>query len=141
MHLNKTERRLLTAGAIATAAAAAYFIWFKRDVPKGATVVQPFDIDRYLGTWYELARLPTKIETDMQGLTEKYTRRQDGYIGELTRAFDTQKNRCVKSVVKSKPAARQNVGRLKVSYLEPFYFAYNVLDIDENYQYALVSGS
>jgi apolipoprotein D and lipocalin family protein len=136
------KEQLLIAGAAGTVAAtAAYLLWPKRDIPKGATVVEPFDLDRYLGTWHEIARLPNKVEKNIKALTEKYTMREDGMVGVISRGFDTQKQRWVKALGKAKFAARQTMGKLKVSYFGPFYFAYNVLDIDEDYQYALVSGN
>jgi apolipoprotein D and lipocalin family protein len=142
MTMKTKDKWLIAAGAgIVAGATAAYLLWPKKDVPGKATVVQPFDMNRYLGKWYEIARLPNKPEEHVQALTETYTRRKDGMIGVLTRAFDTQKRRWVKATGKIKLAAKQNLGKLKVSYFGPFYFTYNILDIDEDYRYALASGS
>ena len=140
--MNRKNEQLLIVGAIGTAAAtAAYLLWPKKDLPRGATVVEPFDLDRYLGTWHEIARLPNKVENNLKALTEKYSIREDGMVGVISKAFDTQKQRWVKAIGKAKMAAKQNMGQLKVSYFGPFYFSYNVLDIDEHYRYALVSGN
>jgi apolipoprotein D and lipocalin family protein len=139
--LNKNKWLFAAGAGTVAVATAAYLLWPKKDVPGKATVVQPFDMNRYLGKWYEIARLPNKAEENVQALTETYTRRTDGMIGVLTRAFDTQQHRWVKAAGKAKLAAKQNLGKLKVSYFGPFYFAYNILDIDDDYRYALASGS
>jgi apolipoprotein D and lipocalin family protein len=123
--MKRRNELFLIAGAVGTAAAiAAYLLWSKRDIPKGATAVEPFDLERYLGTWHE-----------------KYSIREDGMVSVISRAFDTEKQRWVKAFGKAKLAERQNMGKLKVSFFGPFYFSYNVLDIDEYYHYALVSGN
>ena len=137
----KKEEWLIAGTAGAIAATVAFLLWPKKDIPKGATVVQPFDISRYLGKWHEIARLPNKVEQNIRALTEKYTMRDDGMISVVTRGFDMQKKRWVKAAGKLKLAAHENLGKLKVSYFGPFYFAYNILDVDEDYQYALASGS
>jgi apolipoprotein D and lipocalin family protein len=140
--MKRRNELFLIAGAVGTAAAiAAYLLWSKRDIPKGATAVEPFDLERYLGTWHEIARLPNKVENNLKALTEKYSIREDGMVSVISRAFDTEKQRWVKAFGKAKLAERQNMGKLKVSFFGPFYFSYNVLDIDEYYHYALVSGN
>src|ERR1700759_68324 len=141
MELSNKKKIILAAGVGAALATAAYMLWPRRDIPRGASAVQPFDMDRYFGTWHEIARLPNSVEEHVLALTETYTRRPDGLIGVITRAFDTRRRRWVKAIGKAKLAAKQGMGQLKVSYFGPFYFPYNVLDIDENYRYALASGS
>src|ERR1700753_2454529 len=114
MELSNKEKWLVAArGGVAATAVATYVLWPKKDVPGKATVVEPFDVNRYLGKWYEIARLPNSLEQNMQSLTETYTRRDDGMIGVITRAFDTHKRRWVKAIGKAKMAAKQNLGKLK----------------------------
>jgi apolipoprotein D and lipocalin family protein len=134
------EKWIIAGAAGAVAGTAAYLLWTKRDLPKRATVVQPFELERFLGKWHEIARLPNKIEKNMKALTERYAMRKDGFISIVTRGFDTHKQRWVRAIGKAKLAAHQHLGKLKVSYFGPFYFDYNVLDVDESYRYALVSG-
>ena len=142
MYVLQKNKWLVAAGfGTVAAATAAYLFWPKKGTPGNASVVQPFDLERYLGKWYEIARLPNKVEDGVQSLTETYTRGDDGLVNVITRAFDIQKKLWVKAAGSIKLAARQNLGKLKVSYFGPFYFAYNILDIDDGYRWALVSGS
>lgn len=129
--------------AIAAAAAGvvvlAHALRRKRKVPAGA-IVDPFDKDRYLGKWNEVARLPNIIEKDLRNLTEEYTPNQDGTIHVVTRAFNPVKNKIVEATGTIKFRGRKTRGQLQVAYYLPIYLNYNVLDIDDAYQYALVSG-
>ena len=138
----KTKEKLLIGAAAGVGAAAlVYTLWPKRSVPEGATVVQPFDRNRYLGKWHEIARLPNKIEQNIKHLTEEYSLQDDGMIEVITKGYDTKDNEWTAMIGKAKSAGPEDVGKLKVSYFGPFYAAYNVLDVDADYRYALVSGS
>ncbi|MES2456290.1 MAG: lipocalin family protein [Bacteroidota bacterium] len=108
-------------------------------MPAGA-IVDPFDKDKYLGKWNEVARLPNIIEKDLRNLTEEYTPNEDGTIHVVTRAFNPVKNKVVEATGTIRFRGRQTRGQLKVAYYLPIYLDYNVLDIDDAYQYALVSG-
>lgn len=132
----------LAAGAgFVGAAALAYSLLKKDDIPNGAVAVQPFNLNRFLGKWYEVARLPIRIEKNMADLTEEYVTRANGSIKVITRARNIKTNTWTEVTGTLKPAGAHDIGMLKVSYLRPVYFAYNVLDVTEDYEYALVSGS
>lgn len=122
-------------------AAVAYNWAPKKEIPSGARAVRPFDIDRYLGTWYEIARLPNRIEKNLRLLTEEYSVDERGELQVLTRAFHIKNEEWRKVRGKMKFAGAEDTGMLKVSYLGPVYLAYNVLAVDPDYQYAMVSGS
>jgi apolipoprotein D and lipocalin family protein len=131
--------------AIAVAAgvgvAALTYNFLSDDIPKGATAVQPFDKDRYLGLWNEIARMPSLIEKNINQLTEDYSLNDDGTIKVVTKGYNTKKEKWVEVSGNIKFAKSEDLGMLKVSYFGPFYLSYNVLDIDADYKYALVSGS
>ena len=131
----------LAAGAGVAAIAGAAYSLLSKDIPKGATAVQPFDASRYMGRWNEIARLPTRIEKNINQLTEEYSFNDDGTMKVVTEGYDFRKNKWREIEGTIKFARNEDVGMLKVSYLGPFYVSYNVLDIDADYQYALVSGS
>lgn len=137
----KTRDKALIAGA-ATAGIAGlvYALWPKKRVPKSA-VVSNFDKARYMGLWHEVARLPNGIEKHLSDLTETYSANADGTIAVKTRAYHTAKNKVVEADGVAKFIGRETNGALKVAYFVPVYLDYYVLDIDENYYYALVSGS
>lgn len=109
-------------------------------IPKGAVPVKPFDIKRYLGTWYEIARKDFRFERDLNNTTATYTINKDGSIKVDNRGFNYKKNRWEEAIGKAKFKRSPQVARLKVSFYGPFYSGYNVIALDEDYQYALVAG-
>jgi apolipoprotein D and lipocalin family protein len=100
--------------------------------------VQNFDINKYLGTWYEIARTDNKFEKGCTNVSAEYTMRSDGGINVI--------NRCNVGDKSKKASGRgyfrnaKNIGSLKVAFFWPFYGNYNVIYIDKDYQYALVDG-
>ncbi|QQL48936.1 lipocalin family protein [Mucilaginibacter ginkgonis] len=136
----KKEKWALAALAGAGVAALAYKLLSKSDIPEAA-IFKPFDKKRFMGLWHEAARLPSMIEKNLKDLTEDYSLNDDGSFKVVTRAYNSKKQEWKEfsGLIKSKVA--EDSGRLKVSYLEPVYFAYNVLDVDDDYKYALVSSS
>jgi apolipoprotein D and lipocalin family protein len=136
----KKGKTILAVAAAAGVASLAYALWPKRKVPAGA-IVDPFDKERYLGKWNEVARLPNLIEKDLRDLTEEYSLNGDGTIKVVTRAFNRMKNKPVEATGTIKFKGAETRGQLEVAYFLPIYLDYNILDIDDNYQYALVSGS
>ncbi len=112
-----------------------------RTIPDGATAVEPFEKERYLGKWYEVARLDNRFERNMNNVTAEYSLNDDGTIKVVNRGYDTLKGQWEQATGKAKVAGNDNVGMLKVSFFGPFYSGYNVIAIDEDYQYALVAGN
>ena len=110
-------------------------------IPKGAKAVKPFYKDKYLGKWYEIARLDFKYEKNLNNVTATYTVRGDRLIRVDNRGYDFVNNKWKQSVGKAKFAGDPNTGRLQVSFFGPFYAGYNVIAIDDNYQYALIAGN
>ena len=131
---------MIAVAAAAGVAGIAYALWPKKKVPASA-VVDPFDKERYLGKWNEVARLPNLIEKDLRDLTEDYSLNDDGTITVVTRAFNPVKHKAVEATGTIKFKGAETRGELEVAYFLPIYLDYNVLDIDDDYQYALVSGS
>lgn len=101
-------------------------------------VVQNFDADRYLGTWYEIARLDHRFERGLTQVTATYSMNENGTIKVQNRGFSTKKNRWSESIGKAKFAGSKNEGKLKVSFFGPFYGAYNIIALDKDYQFALI---
>lgn len=109
-------------------------------IPPGATAVRNFDKSKYLGKWYEIARLDFYFEKGLNNTSAFYELNEDGSIKVVNRGFDPAKNKWKESVGKAKFVAKDDVGMLKVSFFGPFYGGYNVIALDSNYQYALVAG-
>ena len=109
-------------------------------IPEGLRAVDGFDADRYLGTWYEVARLDHRFERGLTNVTATYTRRPDGSIDVLNRGFDPEQGRWDEARGRARFAGPPDVAMLEVSFFGPFYGGYNVLELDPDYTMALVSG-
>lgn len=110
-------------------------------VPDGVEVVEDFELDRYLGTWYEIARLDHSFERGLENVTANYSLRDDGGVAVVNRGYDIKKGQWDDARGKAYFVDAADVGRLKVSFFGPFYASYNVIELDrEDYRYALVSG-
>lgn len=109
-------------------------------IPKGVKAVDDFEKNKYLGKWYEIARIDFSFERNLNNTTAEYSIRPDGKIKVVNRGFNTKKEKWEDAVGKARFVGDERVGQLQVSFFGPFYAGYNVLAIDENYQYALVGG-
>jgi len=109
-------------------------------IPDGVEAVAGFDADRYLGKWYEVARLDHRFERGLDNISATYTARDDGGIDVLNRGFDRAKGEWREARGKAKFAGPRDQAMLKVSFFGPFYGGYNVVDLDPEYQLALVAG-
>lgn len=112
---------------------------FKAFTPKGVPVVQNFEQEKYLGTWYEIARLDYRWEKGLEQVTATYTL-EKGRIKVDNKGFNVKKSKWVQSIGKAKPVKDPKQGRLKVSFFGPFYSGYNIVALDKDYKYALVIG-
>jgi len=112
----------------------------KSKIPKKAVAVTNFDKAKYLGKWYEIARLDYKWEKDLNNVTAEYSLNEDGTIKVDNKGYNVKKDKWEQSIGKAKFVKKDNVGMLKVSFFGPFYSGYNVIAIDPNYKYALVAG-
>ncbi|MCB9032945.1 MAG: lipocalin family protein [Chitinophagales bacterium] len=110
-------------------------------IPKGATAVKSFDKEKYLGKWYEIARLDFKYEKDLNNTTAEYSLNDNGSIKVDNKGYNTVKDKWEQAIGKAKFVGDDNIARLKVSFFGPFYAGYNVIAIDKDYKYALVAGS
>lgn len=110
-------------------------------IPKGAVAVKPFDKNKYLGKWYEIARFDFRFERNLNNTTATYSLNSNGTIKVLNRGFDYVKNKWKQAEGKAKFVGASDLAMLKVSFFGPFYGGYNVIALDDDYQYALIAGS
>jgi apolipoprotein D and lipocalin family protein len=110
-------------------------------IPKGVTPVQNFNQQKYLGQWYEIARMDFRFERNLSDVTAIYSLNTDGSIKVNNQGFDTIKRKWKQALGKAKFVSSSQIGMLKVSFFGPFYAGYNVVAIDSEYQYALVIGN
>jgi apolipoprotein D and lipocalin family protein len=103
-------------------------------------VVNDFEIDRYLGVWYEAARMPHGFEKNLSSVSANYSFNEDGTIKVLNRGFNdkNQKWEEIEGVAKFKGSAEE--GWLKVSFFKPFYASYKIIHLNETYTQAIVTG-
>ncbi|MGI9225327.1 MAG: lipocalin family protein [Woeseiaceae bacterium] len=110
-------------------------------IPDNVTVAEDFQLERYLGTWYEIARLDHRFERGLSRVEAQYSLRDDNGIRVINRGFDAKKGTWSEAEGKAYFVGDSDIGRLKVSFFGPFYGAYNIVELDhENYDYAMVSG-
>ncbi len=110
-------------------------------IPDGVTAVRPFNKEKYLGKWYEIARLDFKYERGLNNTTAEYSLNPDGTIKVINRGYNPKKGEWKQANGKAKFVGNDNIGMLKVSFFGPFYSGYNVIAIDPDYRYALVAGA
>jgi apolipoprotein D and lipocalin family protein len=110
-------------------------------IPKGVSAVSPFDSERYLGTWYEIARFDFRFEKGLNNTTATYSLNANGSIKVVNKGYDSTKKTWKEATGKAKFVGDKQVAKLKVSFFGPFYAGYNVIALDPEYSCALVSGS
>lgn len=109
--------------------------------PSGVTAVSGFDVDRYLGTWYEIARLDHPFERGLSEITATYQLREGGGIRVLNRGYDAERGEWREALGKAFFVGEPTSGMLKVSFFGPFYGGYNVIALDKaGYEWAMVAG-
>ena len=110
-------------------------------IPEGVTPVDNFELAKYLGKWYEIARLDHSFERGLNQVTAEYSLLDDGGVKVLNRGFSAKTNSWKEAEGKAYFVKGPDQGFLKVSFFGPFYGSYIVFALDhDKYQYALVSG-
>ena len=109
--------------------------------PEHVQPVAGFELQRYLGTWYEIARLDHSFERGLEQVTATYSLRDDGGVKVVNKGFNPSKDQWKEAEGKAYFVGEPDIGQLKVSFFGPFYGGYNIIELDkENYQYSLVCG-
>lgn len=126
--------------AIPSLLLAMFVFWSCSTIPKGVVAVKPFNKEKYLGKWYEIARLDFKYERNLNNTTAEYSLNENGSIKVDNRGFNFKNKKYEQAIGKAKFIGDEDIAMLKVSFFGPFYAGYNVIALDEDYMYALVSG-
>ena len=109
--------------------------------PEGVQPVTSFDIHRYLGQWYEIARLDHSFERGMSDVNATYALQDDGSVKVVNRGYDTRRQAWKEAIGRALFIGDKNTGSLKVSFFGPFYGGYHVIALDQqNYRWSLVAG-
>ena len=110
-------------------------------LPQDIKPITGFELDRYLGKWYEIARLDHSFELGLSKVTADYSMRDDGGVRVINRGYNAEKKEWNEAEGKAYFVKTPDIGQLKVSFFGPFYGGYNILELDkEDYQYSLVAG-
>jgi len=110
-------------------------------IPKNVQPVDNFRLEKYLGQWYEIARLDHSFERGLSRVTANYSLRDDGGVRVLNRGYSAKEDTWKVAEGKAFFVQRTDQGYLKVSFFGPFYGSYIVFELDDTgYQYALVCG-
>ena len=111
-------------------------------VPDGVVPIQNFELNRYLGRWYEVARLDHSFERGLEAVTAEYSLRSDGGIRVINSGRDIETAEIQQAEGRAYFVEDSNIGHLKVSFFGPFYGSYVIFELDQkDYQYAFVAGN
>lgn len=105
-----------------------------------AESVTGFELEKYLGTWYELARMDHRFERGMSHVTATYSLKPNGNVKVLNQGFVKSKNKWKSASGYAKYLDAPNVGAFKVTFFWPFFGGYHIVELAEDYSYALVAG-
>lgn len=106
------------------------------------TTVKELDINRYIGTWYEIARFPHSFEKNLVGVTATYSLRDNGKIRVVNEGYKkTLDGKRSSAEGKAKIPNKKEPGKLKVAFFWNFYGDYYVLELDKDYQWAMIGSS
>ncbi len=108
--------------------------------PDGVTVVSPFDVKRYAGQWFEIARLDHSFERGLSEVSATYRLEADGSVAVINRGFNAEKGEWKEAVGRALFTGDTNTASLKVSFFGPFYGGYHVIALDPAYRWAMVIG-
>jgi len=110
-------------------------------IPDGVTAINGFDINRYTGTWYEIARLDHRFERGLNNISATYTLKGDGSVKVLNKGWNQADGEWEQAEGKAYFVEQPDQGRLKVSFFGPFYAGYNIIALDKkDYAYSMVTG-
>jgi len=104
------------------------------------STVKKLDLQRYLGTWYEIARFDHRFERGLQGVTATYSMRDDGKIKVVNQGYKNSLNGEL-DIATGKAKLTDDPGKLKVSFFWIFYGDYYILELDEDYKWVLIGSS
>ena len=108
--------------------------------PAGVTVVTPFDLSRYEGKWYEIARLDHSFERDLSDVSASYKQQADGSVQVINRGFDKERGEWKQAIGRALFTGEPQRASLKVSFFGPFYGGYHVIALDPQYRWSMVIG-
>jgi apolipoprotein D and lipocalin family protein len=113
-----------------------FFVACNKEYPELKTVSK-VDIEKYKGTWYEIARFEHFFEKGCKNITATYKIKSDGDLKVINKCTNIDDNTTKEAFGVAYPIDETN-SKLKVSFFRPFYGDYYILDLADDYSYALV---
>ncbi len=109
-------------------------------IPENIKPVTGFNVEKYLGTWHEIARLDHSFERGLTDISAEYSKRDDGSIKVINRGYSVENKEWKEAEGWAYFVENPDTAYLKVSFFRPFYGSYIVFDLGDDYQYSLISG-
>lgn len=101
--------------------------------------VSHFDAEKYMGRWYEYARLPNRFEKGMSHVTADYSMRRDGKIKVVNSGIKNGRTKSIEGKART-VSGKEGTGELEVSFFPPFYSPYRVIMMSEDGDTVVVTG-
>lgn len=124
-----------------------YFVFFVllltgcTRVSESIPVVEGFRLDRFLGTWHEIARFDNSFEKNMDWVSATYSIDDKGQIVIMNKGYDVELGRWRFRQGRAVLAGSESIGALKVSFFGSFFSEYNIIALDkERYSWAIACG-
>lgn len=140
LKINLLKGALLTVASAGVAVVGTLWYRSRHSIPKGIEPLSPFDLEKYLGKWYEIARIDFRFERDLINTTADYQMGDDGQVKVLNTGYNYLKGKWEQAHGTLRFAGESDRAALEVSFFGPFYSGYNVVAIEGDYEYALVVG-
>lgn len=134
------KARTFFAGILAGAGLACYLYRKSRAHKVALDPVHPFDPEKYLGKWYEIARLDNCFERHLNNTSAHYSLNSNGTIRVVNKGYNYMTHEHKQSVGTARSVGPGDTGALEVSFWGPFYSDYTILALDKHYKYSLVAG-
>lgn len=117
-------------------------LWFRRrnSIPSGVEPLSSFELEKYLGKWYEIARIDFRFERNLINTTADYQLGDDGLVSVVNTGYNAVKEKWQQAHGKLQFVGDSSTAAMEVSFYGPFYSGYNVVAIEGDYEYALVVG-
>ena len=112
----------------------------KNNKTMNTTTVSNLDVNRFMGSWYEIARYEHSFEKGMTHVKANYSLLPDGTIRVLNSGIKNGKKKEIEGKARKKKDSNSN-SKLEVSFFLWFYSDYFVFELDDNYQYAVIGSS
>lgn len=138
--MSPTSRRILLAFVVALVVFIVLGSCASQKAPPGVDPVQAFEVERYMGKWFEVARLDHSFERGLTHVTAEYALRDDGKVTVINRGYSRNACRFDKADGVAKFQGAKDVASLSVTFFWPFYGGYHVFDLGDDYSHSLISG-